>query len=195
MSARGHGAVRSAGVAVGDDAVGDLDAGRGEGGDRAGRPEVDVVGVGGDDQDAADPVLGRPDGRSVAASLRGRSPRLGGVQAARSASRGSLENISTIGIRRPSRRWMTSISTSWFHSDQAHHDAGLAGPGRAARAVQVGLVVLGWVVVDRPRRPPRCAGPGPPRRWPRGRELAVREVGQRPLAVGLAQVAVDGGGL
>jgi hypothetical protein len=62
MSDAGHGAVGPAGVAVGGDAVGDLEPGRGEGGHGAGRPEVDVVGMGGHDQDAADPVPGGPDG-------------------------------------------------------------------------------------------------------------------------------------
>ena len=41
-----RGVVEAAGVAVGDDAVGDLGAGRGPGGDGPGAAEVDVVGVG-----------------------------------------------------------------------------------------------------------------------------------------------------
>ncbi len=53
-----HGPVRSAGLTVGDDAVGDLQPGRGERGHGARRTEVDVVGVGGDDEDTAHAVLG-----------------------------------------------------------------------------------------------------------------------------------------
>src|SRR5712692_8015301 len=50
----GDARVASASVAIGDDAVGDVDAGVGPARDRAGRAEVHVVRMGGDDQDAAD---------------------------------------------------------------------------------------------------------------------------------------------
>ena len=53
-----HGAIGTAGVAVGDDAVRDSDPGFGKGGHRARRPEIDVVGVGRHDQDATDTVVG-----------------------------------------------------------------------------------------------------------------------------------------
>ena len=99
----GHGAVGAAGFAARGDAVRHLEAGRGEGRHGARRAEVDVVGVRGDHQDTANPVLRRPDrDRCFLAQRTLSSGR--GVQAARSARRGSLENISTIGIRRPSRR-------------------------------------------------------------------------------------------
>jgi hypothetical protein len=51
-----HGRVEAAGIAVGHDAVGDLSPGVGPGGDRSGHPEIDIVGVSGDHQDAT----GRP---------------------------------------------------------------------------------------------------------------------------------------
>ncbi len=98
-----HRAIRSAGVAVGHDAVGHRDAGRGERGNGTGGSEVDVVGMCGHDEDPRHAVVGRPqrDGRSLAqrtlSSARGTHP-------ARSARRGSFENISTIGIRKPRRR-------------------------------------------------------------------------------------------
>jgi hypothetical protein len=99
----GHRAVRASGLAGRGDAVRDLETGRGERGNGPRRAEVDVVGMGGDDEDATDPVPGRPDRyRSVLAQ---RTLSSGwGVQAARSVRRGSLENISTMGMRRPSRR-------------------------------------------------------------------------------------------
>ena len=98
-----HGAVRASGLAGGGDAVGDLQSGRSERGNRPGRAEVDVVGMGGDDEDPAHPVARRPDRyRSALAQRTLSSGR--GVQAARSANRGSLENISTMGMRSPSRR-------------------------------------------------------------------------------------------
>ena len=125
-----HRTVGSTGVAVRDDAVGDLDPGRREGGDRAGRPEVDVVGMGGHDEDSANPVLGRPRGDGHGVAQRTLSSARG-VHAARSASRGSLENISTMGIRSPSRRWITSISTNWFHRDRLTTTPAL--PARAVR--------------------------------------------------------------
>jgi hypothetical protein len=63
LAQRGHlhprqGPVRPPGLAVGDDAVRDLEPGRGERGHGAGRAEVDVVGVRGDDEDTANAVLG-----------------------------------------------------------------------------------------------------------------------------------------
>ena len=45
-----HGLVESAGLTVGHQAVGHLDTGVGQHRDGAGRPEVDVVRVGGDDE-------------------------------------------------------------------------------------------------------------------------------------------------
>ena len=124
-----HGAVGPSGVAVGDDAVGHLDAGRGKGGDGPGRPEVDVVWMRRDDEHTADAVFGRPvRDRGLGQS----TPSSGsGVQAARSARRGSLENISTMGMRKPRRRWITSISTSWFH--RARLTTTPAFPARAVR--------------------------------------------------------------
>ena len=58
-----RGVVEPAGVAVGDDAVGDLGAGGGPGGDGAGAAEVDVVGVGEDAQRALDVLGGCGGGR------------------------------------------------------------------------------------------------------------------------------------
>ena len=74
-------------------------------------------------------------------------------------------------------------------------DAGLAGPGGAARAVQVGLVVLGRVVVDDDVDVVDVDAAGGDVGGDEHRELARREVGERPLAGALAQVAVDGAGL
>ena len=54
-----------------------------------------------------------------------------GVQATRSARRGSLENISTMGIRIPMRVWMRSISRTWFH-----WTSDTTSPAEPARAVR-----------------------------------------------------------
>ena len=71
-----------------------------------------------------------------------------GSQATRSASRGSFENISTIGWSTPMRFCSRRDLELLVPQHERDDEAGLAGPGGAARAVQVGLVVLGRVVVD-----------------------------------------------
>ena len=54
ISVRSIGEVEAAGLAVGDEAVGDGDAGPGELRDDSSSSEVDVVGMGGDDKGALD---------------------------------------------------------------------------------------------------------------------------------------------
>jgi hypothetical protein len=93
------------------------------------------------------------------------------------------------------RVWIRSISRTWFHWTRGHHQAGLAGPGRAARAVQVGLVVLGRIEVDDHVDHVDVEAPGGHVGGHQGGQLALGEVLQGPLPVGLAEVAVDGVGL
>ena len=66
----------------------------------------------------------------------------------RSARRASLENTSTIGWREPEARLQPLDLELLVPQHERDDDAGLAGAGGAARAVQVGLVVLGRVEVD-----------------------------------------------
>jgi hypothetical protein len=70
----------------------------------------------------------------------------------------------------------------------------VAGAGGAAGAVQVGLVVLGRVVVDDDVDVVDVDAAGGDVGGDQHRQLAGGEVGQRPLAHALAQVAVDGRG-
>ena len=68
--------------------------------------------------------------------------------AARSARRGSLENTSTMRLLQAEALLQPPDLELLVPQHQGDHHARLAGPGGAARAVQVGLVVLGRVVVD-----------------------------------------------
>jgi len=88
---------------------------------------------------------------------------------------------------------MTSASTTWFHSTRGPRP-GPTGACRPTRAVQVGLVVLGRVVVDHHVDALDVQSPGRHVGGDEHRQLAGAEVGKGALPVGLAQVAVDGGG-
>ncbi len=78
--------------------------------------------------------------------------------------------------------------------DQGHHQPGLAGPGGPARPVEVRLVVLGRIEVDDHVHHVDVQAPGGDVGGHQGGQLALAEVLQRPLPIGLAEVAVDGVG-
>ena len=78
--------------------------------------------------------------------------------------------------------------------DEGDRDAGVAGAGGAADAVQVGLLVLGALVVDDVRDVLDVDAAGGDVGGDEDVDLAVAERAQRLLAGALAEVAVDRGG-
>ena len=140
--------VRAAGVTVGDDAVGHLDAPAGPRRHRAGGAEVDVVGVGGDDQDAARRHRIR---RRWSAAQVGRArdaPRwsTGRRRSARKVDRRRLGRVPvrlriSRGSRRPGRpgggRWRTS--RRWASAGRSGSGCARSrGPGSTGRARRPG---------------------------------------------------------
>ena len=106
----------------------------------------------------------------------------------------SFEKTSTIGCVEADALLHAADLELLVPQHERDDDAGLAGPGGAARAVQVGLVVLRRVVVDDDVDVVDVDAAGGDVGGDEHRQLAVGEVGERLLAVALAQVAVDGGG-
>ena len=82
-------------------------------------------------------------------SVAGAKPPFGGrgSKAPRSARRGSFENTSTIGLVEAETALHDAHEVLLVPEHERHGDARLAGAGRATRAVEVGLLVLGRVVV------------------------------------------------